>query len=86
MVHFARGSRLLGRVSHLFGGGHLALRDGSGEDHEQGSGVVFHASFDTVMDNVHQINPVLFVLSGHAGVSLIGDVVECLHDGHSGGE
>ena len=50
----------------------------SGENHKQCSGVVLHASLDTVVNHIHKVDPVLFILSGHACISLIGDVVECL--------
>lgn len=30
------------------------------------------------MNDIHKVNPVFFIFSGHAGVSLVGNVVECL--------
>ena len=52
--------------------------DRSGKNHQQSSGVVLHTSLDGVMDDIHQVNPVLLVFSAHAGISLVGDIVECL--------
>ena len=69
---------LLGWLFGLFRSNHLRLRDGPREHHEEGSCVVLHSSFDTVVDYVHQIHPVLLVFSRHARVALVGDVVESL--------
>lgn len=83
-VGFAPRFRLAGSggcfagLAHLFRGDHLTFRDGSREHHEQSAGVVLHASLDAVVDDIHQVDPVLFVFTSHARVSLVGNVVECL--------
>ena len=50
----------------------------SGQDHQQSSSVVFHSSLNRVMDNIHEVDPVLLILSRHTTIALVGNVVECL--------
>lgn len=57
-----------------------SFRNGSRKHHQQSSCVVLHTALDTVVDNIHEINPVLFIFSGHSCVSFVGNVVECLSE------
>jgi len=51
---------------------------GSLQDHQQGTGIVLHSALDGFVNNIHQIDPMFFIFTSHAGIALVGNVIKGL--------